>query len=70
MSTDAISTKEIIAVKIRARKESFGRISILFTHPFVESDTKHQKDSQGEKSNNAIHPVKTRFEDGEKNNGK
>ena len=53
--------KEIIAVKIRARKDSFGRISILITHPIVKSDTKHQKDSQSEKPNKSIHPVKTRF---------
>ena len=57
-----MSTKEIIAVKMRARKDSFGRISILITHPLVKSDAKHQKDSQSEKPNKSIYPVKTRFE--------
>ena len=42
---DEISAKEIIAMKIRARKDSFGRISILISHPLVKSNAKHQKDS-------------------------
>ena len=37
-----MTTKEISAVNIRARKDSFGRILVLVTHPFIESDTQHQ----------------------------
>ena len=65
-----MSAKEIIAMKIRARKDSFGRISILISHPLVKSDTKHQKESQSEKSNKSIYPVKTRFKNRQENNGK
>ena len=65
-----MTTKEISAVKIRARSDSFGRISILVAHPFVESDAEHQNNPQTDESNKSINPVKTGFEDRQKNNGK
>ena len=70
MRKEAMTTKEISAVKIRARKDSFGRISVLVAHPFVESDTEHQNNSHTDESNKSINPLKTGFEDRQKNNGK
>ena len=46
-----MTTKEISAVKIRARKDSFGRISVLVAHPFVESDAERQNNSQTDEKN-------------------
>ena len=70
MRKEAITTKDISAVKILARNDSFGRISVLVAHPFVESDAEHQNNSQNNKSNKSINPVKTGFKDRQKNNGK